>query len=108
MTPEQREDLGQAQVISLTASTVNTEEEEEAEGSKIHSHINAGVEAIYGVFPTWLLARLWQDAQWAIAAGDYVTRPVTCYAALNSTRSVEGERPTFAHRGFVPVGAIRS
>ena len=108
MTDEQKRDLDGVRVHHLNAATVNTVEEEEEERESIRTCIDCGVESIYGVFPAWLLAKMWGDAQWAIAAGDYVTRPVTCFAAKNSSRSVEGGRPTFTHRGFVPIGAIRS
>jgi hypothetical protein len=62
-------------------------------------------EAVFGVFAAPVQECLHRTANDAVVAGEW-GRVLTCYAAWNVQRSVDGGKPTFEHRRFCCVGAL--
>ncbi len=62
------------------------------------------ISAIFGVYPTPILGKLYDDAVLAILNGNLTENFVTCFASWNIKRSEIGGALTFEHAGFLPVG----
>jgi hypothetical protein len=66
---------------------------------------NNKINIVFGVFPTPILNYAFRTAEGAVEWGDW-WRPVALYAAWNVMRSIEGQKPTFTHKKWLPVGAL--
>lgn len=71
----------------------------------------AGAVAIFGVFAAPILAQLARTSEDIRVRGECVEPndgrgDYPCFAAWNVMRSVEGEKPTFAHRQWMGIGRL--
>ena len=87
--------------------SIDSPEEAEAIASALLAECRAkGAVAVFGVFPTPILALSFDLLREAVGRGDFFPGTVTLFAAHNVQRSQEGGRPTFTHAGWKPVGIL--
>ena len=70
-----------------------------------------GASAIFGVFAAPILAQIARTSEDIRIRGEFAepdggSGDYPCFAAWNVMRSVEGQKPTFAHRQWLGVGRI--
>ena len=69
-----------------------------------HRH---GAGAVFGVYPTPVMAIAFQKALESVERGDIVPNALlTLFAAWNVTRSIEGGKPTFCHKKWQEIGVL--
>lgn len=97
--------VGIEEGMALGAQSLTSDEDVEAVMDGIAKNLVAfKAEAIFGVFPTPILA--WWDlgAEQAHFLGSNVPR-FPCFASWNIQRSQEGKPPTFIHRQWMQVAS---
>jgi hypothetical protein len=103
-TAEQREEIAGigftiVEARDLGERNLNSDEEVEALMKDLQARIRLeDAVAVYGVFPTPLLHEMYFRGQ------DSEYDGVSCHAAWNISRPVEGGKSTFAHKQFLVVG----
>jgi len=73
--------------------------------------VDSGAQALFGVFPTPILCQIHRTAQDAVQRGQNTPQgegigDVLCFASWNVQRSLEGGKPTFQHKAWLPIGCL--
>ena len=114
-TPEQVADAeamgfritGEVMGMRLGARSIESQEDLVTTLHELRAHAQANMaRAIFGVFPTPLLAAMANTAETAVHRGDWCPRDLACFASWNVSRSPEGGRPTFTHHKWLHVGSM--
>ncbi len=66
----------------------------------------AKAEAVFGVFPTPLLQKMWETVEERLYEEMGLAGTVPCFSSWNVNRAGEGEKPSFEHRVFQQIGVI--
>lgn len=93
--------------VALGSVNLNTaEDSRSAIAQLIELYTRENARAIFGVFPTPILAAMYDTAEMAVLRGDWRGRDVICFASWNVQRSADGGKPTFHHKQFSVIGRL--